>query len=169
MRRNGVAEIVLMPGDYFVGGAGCRPRTLLGSCVSITLWHRVRRIGAMSHFLLATRDCRDEGLDARYGDEALQLMRRELAALGVPAAKCEAKIFGGASMLPGGPNNTLHVGQKNGTAARLLLRQQGIPIVSESLYGQGHRNIVFDISSGDVWARQIKPAAVAAPAERMTA
>jgi len=169
IRGPGVAEVMLMPGDYFVGDAGYRPRTLLGSCVSITLWHRAQRIGAMSHFLLAARTCHDEGIDGRYGDEALQLMTIKLATFGVNAAECEAKIFGGASMMAGGLNDTVQVGQKNGTAARLLLRQAGIAVVSESLYGHGHRNIIFDIASGDVWARQIKPAVPAPMPERMRA
>jgi chemotaxis protein CheD len=41
--------------------------------------------------------------------------------------------------------------------ARRLLRDRGIPIVSESLYGEGHRKIIFDVSTGDVWARRSVP------------
>jgi len=99
---------------------------------------------------------REATLDGRYGDEAIFLMFKELVRHGVAPAECEAKIFGGASMLPGGMNDTLHVGRKNGNAAQRLLRELHIPVVSESLYGQGHRNIIFDIASGDVWARQIR-------------
>ena len=57
----------------------------------------------------------------------------------------------------------LHVGRKNGEAARQLLLHHGIPLVSESLFGIGHRQIIFDISNGDVWANQIQPAANEAP------
>ncbi len=52
------------------------------------------------------------------------------------------------------------VGQKNGHAARLLMQEWGIPIVSESLFGVGHRRIVFDIATGDVWSRQVDPTVV---------
>jgi hypothetical protein len=34
-----VIDIFLMPGDVFVGDEQYRVRTLLGSCVSVTLWH----------------------------------------------------------------------------------------------------------------------------------
>src|SRR5487761_2044785 len=80
MRRAREAiDIFLQPGEYYVGAAGCRIRTLLGSCVSVTLWHPVMRIGAMSHFLLAERSGgRVFEIDGRYGEEAMWLMLREL-------------------------------------------------------------------------------------------
>jgi chemotaxis protein CheD len=113
----------------------------------------------MSHFLLPTRGtgrCLEP--DGRYGDEALWLMLRELAERGVQQTQCEAKIFGGGNMFPlHSDDDQINVGKKNGITARLLLTACGIPIVSESLFGIGHRNIVFDISTGHVWSRQIKP------------
>ena len=68
-------DIFLQPGEYFVGDASLRLRTMLGSCVAITLWHPQRKIGAMSHFLLAEHGGRrrtSNTLDGRYGDEALE-------------------------------------------------------------------------------------------------
>lgn len=157
----GEVEVFLKPGEYFVGDARYRIRTLLGSCVSITLWHPELRIGAMSHFLLSERGKQADGPpDARYGEEALQLMLTELKQRGVPPLQCEAKIFGGGEMFPHhrGLLTQTHVGRKNGEAARLLLEKQGIGVCSESLFGVGHRKIVFDVSNGHVWAQQIKPA-----------
>lgn len=155
---NKVTDIFLQPGEYFVGNAEYRIRTLLGSCVSIILWHPGRRVGALSHFLLSSRGADPvPELDARYGEEVMCLMLRELKRLNVTATECQGKIFGGGNMFPqqtkaGMPN----VGQRNGKAARCLLRSHGISIVSESLFGVGHRQIIFDIRSGDVWARQLE-------------
>ncbi len=153
-------EIFLQPGEYYVGDATHRVRTLLGSCVSVTLWHREKRYGAMSHFLLATRAAgQGPALDARYGDEALQLMLRELTTAGVPVDECEAKLFGGGNMFPERPraDDDTSVGVVNGQAARELLQAKGIRIVSQSLYGIGHRQVIFDIRTGHVWSRQVKP------------
>jgi chemotaxis protein CheD len=149
-------EIFLHPGEYYVGHAGCRIRTVLGSCVSITLWHPGRRVGAMSHFLLSSRGVGKAGaLDARYAEEAMSLMLRDLAGERVNPRECQAKLFGGGNMFPGWVGASgQNLGQKNGETARMLVRAQGIPIVSESLFGVGHRNLVFDIASGDVWLRQ---------------
>jgi len=150
--------IYLQPGEYFVGHAGYTIRTLLGSCVSITLWHPAKRVGAMSHFLLPSRGTPATGtLDGRYGDEAMCLMLDELARFNIHAKECHAKVFGGASMFPAQSQaDAMHVGHRNGEAARQLLHAHGITIVSESLFGAGHRQIVFDVQSGDVWARHAR-------------
>ncbi|MBS1209111.1 MAG: chemotaxis protein CheD [Proteobacteria bacterium] len=152
-------EVFLQPGEFYVGDATHRIRTLLGSCVSITIWHPRLRVGAMSHFLLPTRGrTKASPPDGRYGDEALWLMLQALAMRGVRQTECQAKIFGGGNMFPHhAPLDQTNVGTKNGLTARLLLTACGIPVVSESLFGVGHRNIIFDISNGHVWSRQINP------------
>jgi chemotaxis protein CheD len=157
-KRPGVVEVFLQPGDYFVGDAHYRLRTLLGSCVSIVLWHAGLRVGAMSHFLLAHRPRRRRSSpDGRYGEEAMVLMLHELTRLGVPPAECQGKIFGGGEMFPHQSySENAQVGKRNGETARELLAAHDIPIVSESLFGVGHRQIIFDIDSGDVWVRQVK-------------
>jgi chemotaxis protein CheD len=168
-------DVFLQPGEYCVGGAAHRIRTVLGSCVSVTLWDPASRVGAMSHFLLATRGVRSKRidcvrgldlltLDARYGDEALRLMLHDLALRKVAPTACRAKIFGGGNMFPhdhagGAPA----IGRRNGEAARGLLQEHGIEIESESLFGDGHRQIAFDVETGHVWARQISPPHAAAP------
>lgn len=154
----GGIEVLLQPGQYFVGDARHRIRTVLGSCVSITLWHARSRVGAMSHFLLPQRaDARHSGpLDARYGEEALRLMLQRLFSdHGVSPRECEAKVFGGGDMFPlreqQPPGSS--IGRRNGEAAHRMLRAHGIAVRSESLFGQGHRQIYFDVDSGDVWVR----------------
>lgn len=159
-RLEGLVDVFLQPGELFVADAGHQIRTILGSCVSITLWHPVLRIGGMSHFLLPTRGGpADLGvLDGRYADEALQHMLAQMRALGVEPTQCQAKIFGGGNMFPGHMHaGVINVGQRNGEAARALLQQNGIVLTSESLFGVGHRQIIFDVSKGDVWAHQVRP------------
>ena len=158
-------DIVLDPGEYAVAAAGTRIRTLLGSCVSITLWHPKLRIGAMSHFLLAQRGSPASSiLDARYGEESLELMIGDLARMHVYPAQCEAKIFGGGNMFPDHVQpGALQVGRRNGEAARAMLLDHGIRIVSESLFGHGHRHIAFDVASGHVWVRFMHQATGSGP------
>jgi chemotaxis protein CheD len=166
MADGALKEIVLDPGEYAVGEASCRIRTVLGSCISMALWCPPLRVGALSHCLLPsrgrvgverTRGLELRGLDARYADEALHLMLHELERRGARAAACSAKIFGGGNMFPAQRGAGAPVGRRNGEAARWLLKAHGIEVVSESLFGDGHRQIVFDIASGDVWARQLPP------------
>jgi len=172
-RLKDLMDIFLQPGELFVADAGFQIRTILGSCVSITLWHPQARVGGMSHFLLPTRNGAAPAteLDGRYGDEALQLMFNDLKAAGVNPVQCEAKIFGGGNMFPGNQHargqhaRGINVGKRNGEAARELLRLHGIGVVTESLFGIGHRQIIFDVSKGDVWARQVRPSTLEIDAE----
>ena len=48
-------EIYLMTGEFHFGGKDTRIHTVLGSCVSITVWHPRLHIGGMSHSM---RPCR---------------------------------------------------------------------------------------------------------------
>jgi chemotaxis protein CheD len=155
--KAGKTEVFLNPGDWFVGSAGYRVRTVLGSCIAMVLWHPAERTGAMSHCLLARRGTGANGeAEGRYCDEALALMLDGLGKAGVPIAGCQAKLFGGGNMFPGQfITGVSEIGRNNGEVARALLREQRIPIVAESLFGFGHRMIVFDIDSGDVWQRQV--------------
>ena len=175
-RLKDLMDIFLQPGELFVGDAGFQIRTILGSCVSITLWHPQLRVGGMSHFLLPTRG--QPGVtnerDGRYGDEALELMLVDLKAAGVNPKQCQAKIFGGGNMFPGNQHARGHqarglsVGKRNGEAARALLRLHDIEVVTESLFGIGHRQIIFDVSKGDVWAKQVRPSSLEIAAEDTT-
>jgi chemotaxis protein CheD len=160
-----LTDIFLMPGDYFVGDERYRVRTLLGSCVSITLWHPGLRVGAMSHFLLpGTRaEQRRQRSGAAHADkpgmyasDAMDLLLAGLQSLGVQPGQCQAKIFGGGAMFPRS-DKVRDIGMQNGDCARLLLQKSGIHVVSESLFGEGHRQLIFTIRSGEVLSRQVPP------------
>jgi chemotaxis protein CheD len=99
------------PGKLFVADVGFQIRTILDSCVSITLWHPLALMGGMSHFLLPTRVkvVSEHELDGRYADEALILMLKDLKAAGVNQLQCRAKVFGGGNMFPEHPRvNEIH-------------------------------------------------------------
>jgi chemotaxis protein CheD len=150
-------DIFLMPGDCFVGDAQYRVRTLVGSCVSVTLWHPRLHVGAMSHFLLpGTGRKRATAGAGTYGVDAMDYLLAELGRRGVPLAQCEGKVFGGGAMFPRHAR-VRDIGLQNGDCARALLQQHGIRIVSESLFGEGHRQLIFTIRTGEVLSRQVPP------------
>jgi chemotaxis protein CheD len=163
-------EIFVKPGEYFVGDGQYRIHTLLGSCVSIVLWHPDKHVGALSHFLLSNRGSKKPSeLDARYGEEVMWLMLEELKHLHVAAKDCQGKIFGGGNMFPKQSRvGMINVGQRNGETARSLLHTHGISVTSESLFGVGHRRIIFEVKTGDVWVRQVEPPDTRQPEIRMS-
>lgn len=122
---------------------------LLGSCVSVSIWHRETKIGAISHSI---RDTRNKigvfDLDSKYCDEAIILMLQELKFKGIHIKECEAKIFGGASLIP--CMNMIKIGEKNYQKALSIVNGYDIPIVSSDVLGKLHRKILFDINTGYV-------------------
>jgi chemotaxis protein CheD len=109
-------NVFVEPGGFFVGNAAYRSRTLLGSCLSVALWHPQRRIGATTHFVLPERLASVRTLDARYGEEAMRQLLLELARLDIPPEQCQAKLFGGNVLWrPSAPANGQH---PHGDAAR---------------------------------------------------
>lgn len=150
-----VIEIFLQPGDFYFGGKDTRIRTVLGSCVSIVLWHPKKKIGGMCHYMLPSRVRRKgEPLDGRYANEAMELLLREIGQSGTHPHDYHAKVFGGGNMFPGTTRNAAtHVGKKNVEMARKLIKEHGFSCVSEHLEGDGHRNVIFDVWSGHVWVK----------------
>ncbi|MEW6612556.1 MAG: chemotaxis protein CheD [Pseudomonadota bacterium] len=149
-------EIFLQPGDFYFGDADTRIRTILGSCVSITLWHPGLRVGGMCHYMLPSRGGRlGDALDGRYAEEAMQLFLRELRPFKAPPQAWEAKLFGGADMFPHIEKREASlVGQRNVAMGRALLNGYGFRVVAEHVGGVGHRRLIFDLWSGAVWLKQ---------------
>ena len=158
MKVDAVQEIYLQPGDVWFGGGHVRVRTVLGSCVAITLWHPRRQIGGMCHYMLPGRVRRPgEAHCARYADDAVALMVRQLRGAGCAPDEFEAKLFGGGRMFAT-PQwvrmvRALAVHERNVDAARDLVRQYGFRLAGQHLGGHGHRQVVFDVASGHAWLK----------------
>ncbi|MEY4528275.1 MAG: hypothetical protein RL768_1994 [Nitrospirota bacterium] len=151
-----VTEVFLQPGEFHFGHARTRIKTILGSCVAITMWHPILRIGGMCHYLLPARDYRSsEQLDGRYGSEALQLFLQEMAKRGTTLKEYQVKVFGGGNMFPSldKRGKALEIGVRNIELARKALEDLGASVVAEHVGDVGHRQVIFNVWSGDVWVR----------------
>jgi chemotaxis protein CheD len=152
-----MTDIFLHPGEWYFGGQGTKIRTLLGSCVSITLWHPRHKVGGMCHYLLAERSkYQNVPLSGRYANEAMLLLLQDILHSGLAVKEFQAKLFGGAAVLPNIERDlpAHDVPGRNIEVARNLTRQLGISIQAEDLGGNHARMVQFDIDSGDVWVRQ---------------
>jgi chemotaxis protein CheD len=152
-------DIFLHQGEVYFGDRDTRVRTVLGSCVAITLWHPGLLIGGMCHYMLPSRRrIATESLSGKYADEALALMFSEIKRSGARPNEYQIKLFGGGNMFPA--SNKLpkqHVGWKNVDAGRELLARHGLKAHAEHLGGNGHRNLIFDIWNGHVWMKHQAP------------
>jgi chemotaxis protein CheD len=156
-----VMEIFLQPGEFYFGDRDTRIRTLLGSCIAVTLWHPKLLIGGMCHYMLpgSRRVNRSSELDGRYADDAMFMFLEELALTGTRPKDYEAKMFGGGSQFSGNLRSSvasMNVPENNIDAGYALLAQHGFILRGEHLGGYGHRNVIFDVWSGNVWMAHVE-------------
>lgn len=155
--ENGTRKVFLHPGDFVFGEPGTHIHTVLGSCIAICLWHPVLHIGGMCHFVLPARaknENRDLEPNGRYGDEAMELFDLALKLHQTEYSDYQAKIFGGANMFgrKGGAKDAL-IGERNAEKAMQLVMERNSEIQVVHVGEQGHRRIVMDVGSGDVWVK----------------
>jgi chemotaxis protein CheD len=144
-------QVSLMQGDVYYGTEPIVLVTILGSCVAVCLWDRVRAFGGMNHYVLPS-DPRGEK-SARYGDVAVDELVAGLLGLGCRNADLQAKVFGGAAVLPfaGGES----VGSSNVRLALRRLRYHHIPITAQRTGGIFGQQIKFHTRTGEVFFRYL--------------
>ena len=144
--------VVLAAGDFYFGGGHTRISTLLGSCVSITLWHPRKRIGGMCHYMMTERTrTPDTPLDGRYATEAFELFLQHVEQAGTRPSEYQAKLFGGANMFQEINGSRMDIGARNIDYGHRLLASKHIALIAEHVAGSGRRKLHFDLWSGDVW------------------
>lgn len=154
-------RITLHAGDiYFGQGHNTRIHTLLGSCVSITLWHPELKIGGMCHFALPQNpDIPKAKFNPRFGDDCIKIFKRKAQRFDTSLHEYHAKVFGGGNMYVKHANHNISdiqrkpVGEKNVMAAFEGLYKEDVQILVAHIGEFGYRNIVFDINSGDVFVK----------------
>ena len=150
-----IETVVLRPGDFHFGRGNTRISTLLGSCVSLTLWHARMRIGGMCHYMMAERDHRTEPAgqkpDGRYATEAFELFLQHMEKAGTRPSEYQAKLFGGANMFGQKAEGKLDIGARNIEVAHQFLASQHIALLAEHIGGSGRRKLHFDVWNGNVW------------------
>ncbi|MFG1606848.1 chemotaxis protein CheD [Actinoplanes sp. NPDC049265] len=149
----------LQPGDFHFAGGDTRMHTLLGSCVAITMWHPGRRVGGMCHYLLSTADprVRSSKMDARYADDAVELFAREVDRHAARPADFQVKIFGGADQFPAMRGPLSGVAGQNARTGLELLDRYGFHVTTREIGGEGSRRLIFEVATGHVWVRTLKP------------
>lgn len=140
-------------GGFHFGGAPLRIATLLGSCVSVTMWHPRLHAGGMCHVQFPGRSSgfRTGQYDARYAADAIARFDLAIKRQGAPMADYTVKLFGGGNMFPERGPAIIDVGGQNIAEVRHLLRERGLKPTVEHVGGAGHRKLVLDLTTGDVW------------------
>lgn len=129
----------------------------LGSCVGVTLYDPITKVGGMAHVMLPK--CANPATEtnrAKFADTALEDLYRGMIKAGASPAKLTAKMAGGAHMFSKVMgSDVIKVGERNANACRDILRGMRIPLRVEDCGGQYGRTIELNTLNGDLTIKTI--------------
>jgi len=138
--------------------------TVLGSCLSVTMFHRKLAIGAACHGFLPqcrSRQSCDDGCSEgfKYVECSIRKMLKLFDRFDVKRCELEIKVFGGAEMFDTALNGrgTLSVGKLNINMATTVLAQEGLSILSMDVGGTQGRKLYFHTRTGEVLLKRLHP------------
>ena len=128
----------------------------LGSCVGVTLYDKVNKVGGMLHLMLSdsTRFAYSSSSNmnrAKYADTGIKDLLSEMINTGARKENIVAKMAGGAQMFAiSDVNDVLNIGDRNIEATRKILEELDIPLLSEDVGDTYGRTVELDLDNGEL-------------------
>jgi len=147
-------KIYLKPGELVVAEEPVMVTTVLGSCISVTMFHPATGVSAICHGMLPNGGTSES---FKYVDSAVRYMVRYMDSLQIRRQEIEVKVFGGSDMFTGvqqGLRN-LTVGRQNITVATKCLEEYGMVLTASDVGGKKGRKLVFKTNTGDVFIKKM--------------
>jgi chemotaxis protein CheD len=155
-------DLNLQPGELYLAWTPAILRTILGSCVSVTLWSERLGVGALSHGVLPRcPPSQPPGFNPsdgyRYVDFSIQYLAQQFDSLGARRDELEVKLFGGADVLPIVSTYAERptIGALNCRAALETLAEEGFTVIASDLGGVRGRKIHFHTGTGEVLVQKL--------------
>ncbi len=129
----------------------------LGSCVGIALYDYKRKIIGLAHIMLpSSRIATATTNRAKFADTGIVDLVNGMVALGADRRILVAKLAGGAQMFAfASANESMKIGLRNSEAARMILTDMSIPILSEDTGGNVGRTIELSSEDGRLMVKTI--------------
>ena len=125
----------------------------LGSCLGITAYDPVAKVGGLVHVMLPLAKADPEKAKlkpAMYVDTGFGLLLNEVYELGAQKKNLEIIVAGGASMKKNEDDDYFKIGKRNFTVLRKLLWKNGFMISKQDVGGSISRTMTLSISDGMV-------------------
>lgn len=123
----------------------------LGSCIGVSLYDPVARVGGMLHYQLpsATIDTeRARQNPLMFADTGMEILLNQVTRLGADKRRLKVKLAGAAQMLNDG--NLFNIGRRNHAAIRKILWQHGLFVDGEDIGGTTPRTMYLNVADGTV-------------------
>ena len=129
----------------------------LGSCLGITVWDPVARVGGMLHVMLPSSRIDPEKAAERpfmFVDTGVPLLFKEAYRLGADKSRLVVRVAGGAAVQGKRDDEDLFkIGKRNVAMLRKLLWKNGILVDAEDVGGHCSRTMSLEVGTGRVILR----------------
>lgn len=147
-------DIQLQASEIYFGKAPANIRTLLGSCVAVTVWHAQHQVGGICHYILVpTKKSKAQELEKkdkdsyRYALPSLEYLYQKMIKH-APVTEYEICLFGGSNIYSNRLTPT--IGESNIAFAQQWLKQHKLTVKKSDVLGDNCRTISFNLASGKV-------------------
>lgn len=129
----------------------------LGSCIGLTLYDPVTKIGGMVHYMLPdSTKVKNNSNIAKFGDTGIDELLKRVVAAGASRTRLVAKIAGGAKMFEvSGLSDIGNIGARNAEAAKIKLKQLGIRLVAEDTGLNYGRTVELHCDTGEFYIKAV--------------
>ena len=129
----------------------------LGSCIGITFYDPVIKLGGLLHIMLPSRSDANDPKVFKYADTGIRETVRKLTAFGMVKTRTVVKIAGGAKMfeMKGGSSDFGNIGQRNAAMVKKVLMEERMRITAEDTGGSYARTMLLNVATGDVVIRTV--------------
>ena len=129
----------------------------LGSCVGIALYDSARKIVGLAHVMLpSSQQARNNSNIAKFADTGIAKLVEDMMKLGANRTSLTAKLAGGAQMFSfSEASEIMRIGARNVVAAKEILEQMKIPVISEDTGGNYGRTIELNSDNGKLMIKTI--------------
>jgi len=142
-------SLYLLPGALYLGNEVQEVKTLLGSCVAVTLWHPKDKICGMTHIVLPSG--RQDDSNPKYATGAIQHLMQTLAKHGYQPKEFKVGVYGGGRMFGKGDEpGLIDVGNSNVKKTLALLKDAGFRVAEHDVQGSVYRHVLLDRDSGTI-------------------
>lgn len=123
----------------------------LGSCIGVTLYDPITRIGGMLHYQLPSSSADPQRAAERplmFADTGMTWLLDKMASLGANKKRLRVRMAGAAQMLD--DNKLFDIGRRNHASIRKILFNHGLFIDSEHIGGKLPRTLHLNVADGAV-------------------
>lgn len=129
----------------------------LGSCIGLTFYDPVTKIGGMVHYMLPdSTQMRNNSNIAKFADTGIEELLRRVIGAGANRGCLVAKIAGGAKMFEvSGMSNVGNIGERNAIAAKEKLKELKIRLIAEDTGLNYGRTVELHCETGEFYIKSV--------------